>query len=196
MNWQEIDIYLATSDGLFLYNAKANRLEPMLAKDVRAATGTQPFVATAPVNLVYVADLNRTGHSGTEAESFTAADVGFIGENVHLLCASEGPATVVRGSVDRPALAGIMKLEPKWPRPATLQGQLNVMSADSFSRYVMFLPPPKKGHFLPTRASTPAVPPRCALVPVLTGLRSCHRCSCQCRYSQCSKTGAPESRPS
>jgi nitroreductase len=110
MNWQRIDIYVAMSDGLFLYNAKANRLEPVLAKDVRAATGTQAFVATAPVNLVYVADLNKTGDSATEAEFFTAAYVGFIGENVYLFCASEGLATVVRGSVDRPALAKVMKL--------------------------------------------------------------------------------------
>ena len=76
MNWQEIDIYVAVRDGLFLYNAKANRLEPILAQDVRAATGTQAFVAAAPVNLVYVADLSKTGQAGSEAEFFTAADVG------------------------------------------------------------------------------------------------------------------------
>jgi len=112
MNWQEIDIYVALGDGLFLYNAKANRLEPILAKDVRAATGSQSFVATAPLNLVYVADLSKTGQSGSEAEFFTAADVGFIGENVYLFCTSEGLATVVRGSVDRAALAKVMKLRP------------------------------------------------------------------------------------
>ena len=112
MNWQEIDIYVAVADGLFLYNPKANRLEPVLAKDVRTGTGTQAFVATVPLNLVYVADRNKIGHSGTEAEFFTAADVGFISENVYLFCASEGLATVVRGSVDRPTLAKIMKLAP------------------------------------------------------------------------------------
>jgi nitroreductase len=112
MNWQEIDVYVATGDGLFLYNAKANRLDPVLAQDVRASTGLQPFVAAAPVNLVYVADLSKTGQAGTEAELFTAADAGFIAENVYLFCASEGLATVVRGSVDRPALAKIMKLRP------------------------------------------------------------------------------------
>ena len=112
MNWQEIEIYVAMTDGLFLYNPTANRLDPVLAKDVRAATGTQAFVAAAPVNLVYVADLSKTGHSGTDAEFFTAADVGFIAENVYLFCATEELATVVRGSVDRPALAKIMKLTP------------------------------------------------------------------------------------
>lgn len=111
-NWQEIDIYVAMGDGLFLYNAKANRLEPILAKDVRGATGTQSFVAAAPLNLVYVADLSKTGQSGSETQSFTAADAGFISENVYLFCASEGLATVVRGSVDRATLAKIMKLGP------------------------------------------------------------------------------------
>ncbi|MGD1082479.1 MAG: SagB/ThcOx family dehydrogenase [Candidatus Sulfotelmatobacter sp.] len=112
MNWQEIDIYVVMGDGLFLYNAKANRLEPILAQDVRAATGTQSFVATAPLNLVYVADLSKTGQAGNEAELFTAADAGFISENVYLFCTSEGLATVVRGSVDRAALAKVMKLRP------------------------------------------------------------------------------------
>jgi len=70
----------------------------------------QAFVAAAPVNLIYVADLSKTGQAGSEAELFTAADAGFIGENVYLFCASEGLATVVRGSVDRAALAKIMKL--------------------------------------------------------------------------------------
>jgi nitroreductase len=112
MNWQEIDIYVAMGDGLFLYNAKANRLEPVLAQDVRAATGTQSFVATAPLDLVYVADLSKTGQAENEAELFTAADAGFISENVYLFCTSEGLATVVRGSVDRAALTKIMKLRP------------------------------------------------------------------------------------
>ncbi|HZL69048.1 MAG TPA: SagB/ThcOx family dehydrogenase [Candidatus Limnocylindrales bacterium] len=112
MNWQEIDIYVALGDGLFLYNAKANRLEPILAQDMRAATGTQAFVAAAPLNLVYVADLSKTGQSSSDAEFFTAADAGFISENVYLFCTSEGLATVVRGSVDRAALAKVMKLRP------------------------------------------------------------------------------------
>jgi len=112
MNWQEIAVYVALGDGLYLYNAKTNRLDPILAQDVRAATGTQSFVAIAPLNLVYVADFSKTGQSGSQAEFFTAADAGFISENVYLFCTSEGLATVVRGSVDRAALAKVMKLRP------------------------------------------------------------------------------------
>lgn len=112
INWQEIDIYVARADGLFLYDAKGNRLEQVLAQDIRPATGTQSFVAAAPVNLVYVADLSKAS-SGPDTELFTSADAGFIAQNVYLFCASENLATVVRGSVDRVALAKVMKLHPQ-----------------------------------------------------------------------------------
>ena len=113
LNWQEIDIYVATADGLYVYDAKAHRLNPVLAEDVRAATGTQPYVKDAPVNLVYVADLAKTGKaSAPDQDFYTAADTGFIAQNVYLYCASEGLATVIRGGVDRPARAKVMKLRP------------------------------------------------------------------------------------
>jgi SagB-type dehydrogenase family enzyme len=114
MNWQEVDIYVALPEGLYVYDAKAHRLVQILAEDVRAATGGQDFVMGAPLNLVYVADLARTKDAGAEEKNFyTTIDVGFISQNVYLFCASEGLATVVRGTVDRPALAKLMKLRPE-----------------------------------------------------------------------------------
>jgi len=113
MNWQEIDIYVASADGLYVYDAKGNKLDPVVGDDVRGSTGTQPFVKDAAVDLVYVADLAKAGKSSAEEKSFyTAADVGFIAQNVYLFCASEGLGVVVRGSVDRAALAKVMKLRP------------------------------------------------------------------------------------
>jgi len=113
MNWQEVEIYVASKDGVYLYDAKANALKPVLAGDVRASTGTQSFVTDAAVNLVYVSDLSKTGDpASAEAQMYSAADVGFIAQNVYLYCASEGLATVVRGSIDKPALAKILKLQP------------------------------------------------------------------------------------
>ena len=99
---------------MYVYDAKANVLEPVLAGDFRAATGTQPFVKDAAVNLVYVSDLSKSGGAASsEAEMYTAADVGFIAQNVYLYCASEGLATVVRASIDKPALAKTLKLQPQ-----------------------------------------------------------------------------------
>jgi nitroreductase len=113
MNRQEIDIYVAKADGLYLYDAKANMLILVLAGDIRALTGGQPFVKDAPINLIYVADLAKMGNMSAGDIDFTAAaDTGFISENVYLFCASSGLATVVRGWIDKPALAQAMKLRP------------------------------------------------------------------------------------
>ena len=112
-NWQEIDIYVATADGLYLYDAKPHVLKPVLAGDIRALTGRQAFVKEAALNLIYVADFSRIGRGANEEKDFfSAADTGFIAQNVYLFCASEGLATVVRASIDKPTLAKAMKLGP------------------------------------------------------------------------------------
>jgi len=113
MNWQEVSIYVANAQGVYIYDAKDDVLDPVLVGDFRGATGTQSFVKDAAVNLVYVSDLAKTGRvASSDTEMFTAADVGFIAQNVYLYCASEGLATVVRGSVDKPALAKTFHLLP------------------------------------------------------------------------------------
>jgi SagB-type dehydrogenase family enzyme len=113
VNWQEIDIYVATADGLYLYDAKQHALQPILTEDIRVQTGGQPFVKDAPVELIFVADYSRMGKGAEEGKNlYSAADTGFISENAYLFCASEGLATVVRGSVPKADLAKTMKLRP------------------------------------------------------------------------------------
>jgi nitroreductase len=76
-------------------------------------TGRQPFVKDAALNLIYVADFSRIGRgTNQEKDFFSAADTGFIAQNVYLFCASEGLATVVRASIDKPTLGKTMKLGP------------------------------------------------------------------------------------
>ncbi len=112
-NRQEIDIYVAAADGLYLYEPKGHQLKQVLTEDIRAATGNQTYVKDAAVNLIYVADLIKGQRTRTEdIEFYSGADSAFIAENVYLFCASEGLATVVRANIDRPALAKVMKLRP------------------------------------------------------------------------------------
>jgi nitroreductase len=111
-NWQEIDIYVAAPDGLFLWDAQKNTLNPILTKDLRAMTGGQAYVKDAAINLVYVADYSKVDGGGMDQNILVGADTGFISENVYLYCASDGLATVVRANIDREALAKEMKLKP------------------------------------------------------------------------------------
>ena len=107
-----IDIFVAMASGTWRYEPARYRLLQHSHEDIRAVTGTQDFVATAPVNLVYVANGARMGDASPEDRRLYAfTDTGFVGQNVYLFCASEGLATVVRGAVDRDMLARTMRLE-------------------------------------------------------------------------------------
>ena len=112
--WRHImvmEIYVAMADGVWLYEPKAHTLLPHLKDDIRAQTGLQDFVATAPLNLVYVAHGERmTEISAEERRLYASVDTGFIGQNVYLFCASEGLATVFRGAVDYPKLTRTLQL--------------------------------------------------------------------------------------
>jgi nitroreductase len=106
-----MDIYVAMADGVWLYEPKAHTLLPHMKDDIRAHTGLQDFVATAPLNLVYVAHGERMMDISVEDRRlFASVDAGFIGQNVYLFCASEGLATVFRAAVDGAKLARVMQL--------------------------------------------------------------------------------------
>jgi len=116
-NRREMDVYVTLKSGLYLYDAADNILKQINDKDIRALTGTQDFPATAPVNLVYVADLTKRGLSEGQAITDTDllsswANTGFMAQNVYLYCASAGLATVIRAMVPRQELAAAMMLKP------------------------------------------------------------------------------------
>jgi SagB-type dehydrogenase family enzyme len=112
-NWQEIDVYVALPEALYLYEARTHSLKPVLAKDLREATGSQGFVKDAPVNLVYVADFAKMGNASEDDKNrYSGTDTGFVSQNVYLYCASQGLVTVVRGMVDRSSLSKVMQLRP------------------------------------------------------------------------------------
>ncbi len=112
-NRQEIEVYVVTADGTYVYDAKGNVLKPVVSGDIRRATGTQDFVSEAPLNLVYVARWSRTGGGDENGKTaMSHADTGFIAQNVYLFCASEGLGSVVRASLNRAELGKALHLEP------------------------------------------------------------------------------------
>jgi nitroreductase len=113
MNKQEIDVYIATAHGLYLYEPKTHSIKLALAGDLRASTGVQDYVKDAPINFVYIADYAKVDYpSETDKLKYASADAAFIAQNVYLFAASEGLAAVVRGAIDIEKLSAAMKLRP------------------------------------------------------------------------------------
>jgi nitroreductase len=123
VDWQNIEIYLTTADGVFIYDAINHALKVVTKEDVRATAGLdgsgqmrQDFVKTAPLNLVYVADMSKT-----KGMKFGGIDVGIpwsytgagaIAQNVYLFCASEGLACILRAMLDEAQVSKTLKLRP------------------------------------------------------------------------------------
>jgi SagB-type dehydrogenase family enzyme len=106
MNSQEIELYVATANGLYLYDANFHQLVQLKNNDIRSFCGKQGFVANAALNLIYVADFSKLGDRNDDKKLFyAAADTGFISQNVYLFCAAFGLGTVVRDWIDRQVLA-------------------------------------------------------------------------------------------
>ena len=80
MNKQEVELYVLLADGVYVYEAEANRLRPVEAGDMRGKI-SPAAAAHAAVTIAYVADAKL---------DYAQIDTGFIGQNVYLFAASEG----------------------------------------------------------------------------------------------------------
>jgi hypothetical protein len=113
LNRQEIELYIATDKGIYLYDPKGNALVTVASGDFRQQTYTQAPFKDAPVHLVFVADLAKMGDGEEGAKLVLAGtDTGYISENVYLYCAVAGLNTGYRVSIDKPTLSKTMKLRP------------------------------------------------------------------------------------
>lgn len=105
-----IDLYLAMEGGVWIYEPKTHALLPSIKEDIRKETGMQDFVASAPLELLYVAHGERMDVPAEERRLYASVDAAFIGQNVYLFCASEGLGSVFRGSFDPAKLGRLLRL--------------------------------------------------------------------------------------
>jgi nitroreductase len=101
-----LQTFAVLSNGIYFYNPQKHQLEPVVNGDYRKLAGTQAFVETAPLNLLFIAKAQN------ENDNFNSAmlDSGYCGQNVYLYCASEGLKCVVRAMVKESELLNTMKL--------------------------------------------------------------------------------------
>ena len=123
-NSQEIDLYVALPDGIYLYEAAAHRLVPVIAGDLRAKAAKSgrrsAAVAKAPVSIIFVADLARYAQAKFQEpglkdpeiqKSYYDVATGLIAGNVYLLAAATGLAAWFH-NCNKPELADVLKLRP------------------------------------------------------------------------------------
>ncbi|MHB8863830.1 MAG: nitroreductase family protein [Pirellulaceae bacterium] len=114
MNLRSIDMYVATTDSVYRYDAEAHRLVVIGRKDIRTLTGGQDYVKVAPVAIMYVADHAKLEKvTPAERTFYGATDAGLIAQNVYLYCASEGLGCVVHMPGDRAAITQALGLRPE-----------------------------------------------------------------------------------
>jgi SagB-type dehydrogenase family enzyme len=113
MNAQDIDIYVFLMDGVYLYNAAGNSLDPVVTGDQRIlAAGRQTEFANAAVILVMVSDVSRfKGGEDNMKLSMAAMDAGMVSQNIAVFCAGTGLLTRPRATMDQPKLKAILKLK-------------------------------------------------------------------------------------
>lgn len=104
-NRQDIEIYVSTARGVYLYDAPSHSLILHMEKDIRDKTGRQEFAGKAPLNLIFVSDYSKLAANTDDVRLFySGAHTGFISQNVYLFCTSEGLNTVIRALVDKEVL--------------------------------------------------------------------------------------------
>jgi nitroreductase len=114
-NAQEIDVFVAMEQGLYLYDPERARLAPVLSGDLRSLAAA-PWLPRngdkAPARLIYVVDCDRlevagAAHAAADPETLKAyslVDCGIVAANVYLFAAAAGLNAWFH-ECDRPALA-------------------------------------------------------------------------------------------
>jgi len=120
-NAQEVNLYVALPEGVYLYDAPAHRLTPIVAGDLRALAGNRGRGATAPVRIIFVADIARFATAGFQEPGLSDPEIqksyydvatGLIAGNIYLFAASQGLAAWFH-NCDRPGLSEALHLRPE-----------------------------------------------------------------------------------
>ena len=112
INAQDINVYVCTKDGAWLYIADGNMLKKVSDKDLRLSIAKgQEAMASAPLFLVLSSDHTKFGKLSDRADVMGAIDSGYVSQNICLACTALGLATRPRMSMDKETLAKELQLD-------------------------------------------------------------------------------------
>jgi len=123
-NAQEIDLYVALPEAIYLYEPVPHRLVPVVAGDFRRIAISRGQRGTAagqaPASIIFVADIAKYKTAGFQEpglrdpevqKSYYNVAVGLIAGNVYLYAAAQGLAAWFH-NCDKEGLAAALKLRP------------------------------------------------------------------------------------
>ena len=109
-NAQQIEIYVLTKEGAYLYLPQKHALQLIEAGDHRTSGASQERFQDCPLMLIFVANYDKMeGFSEESKVLFGGTDTGNISQNVYLYCAQEGLATCALGSIHRDKLKELLQ---------------------------------------------------------------------------------------
>jgi nitroreductase len=105
MAFYPIKTYAILETGIYLYSSAEHKLTLVKAGDYRQLAGAQDFVYTAPLNIMYIADLSV--YDGRNVPEFNmlnmcAMDAACYCENANLWAAANGMGAVTRAMANGP----------------------------------------------------------------------------------------------
>lgn len=108
----DLIVHAATEDGVVVFEPDAAAARVWKAEDIRAQLSPQPFVATAPVCLIFVSDLRRLKAAGPadQQQLYAMVDAAMASQNAYLFAAARGLGTCLVGGISREAIAGALGL--------------------------------------------------------------------------------------
>ena len=111
-NSQEIDIYVLTNNGVYLYMPEDQQVKKVRSGDSRKTVIKSDKEMNAPIVLLLVANYDKMkGYETADRDFYAPFDCGYVSQNIYLYCASEHLRTVAMGNIDRVAAAKILGLK-------------------------------------------------------------------------------------
>ena len=109
-----IETYAFLPEGIYRYEAAEHRLVRLVEGDYRSLSAMQEFAFTAPLNLVYIADLSRYEEMNFPLEvgrMLASLDAAGYAENVNLYAAGHQLKAITRGSYKAAEMLELLGLD-------------------------------------------------------------------------------------
>lgn len=111
-----VEVYAFFAEGVYRYDSATHILVRVAEGDHRELSAVQDFAYTAPLNLVYIADLSRYAKfrmERTKEEFLAGLDAAGYAENVNLYAAGNGLKAITRGSLKTAEVLSLLSLDGK-----------------------------------------------------------------------------------